>query len=74
MTASISDIWHRVVNIARIVFFTHAFTEDKCIANAFKMALKGIESYCCFEIKHIKDNVISLIYSRKGNKNHNGFV
>lgn len=46
--------------------------KDKCIANAFKMALKGIESYCCFEIKHIKDNVISLIYSRKGNKNDNG--
>ena len=51
--------------------------KDKCISrksNAFKIALKGIDFYCCFEIKHIKDNVILLIYSRKGNKNHNGLV
>jgi len=41
--------------------------KHKCISqksNAFKITLKGVESYCCFEIKLVKDNAISLIYSR----------
>lgn len=49
--------------------------KDKCISrksNTFKIALKRIESYCCLEMKRVKDNVISLIYLRKGNKHHNG--
>jgi len=50
----------------RIVFLL-MLLKDKCISwkpSAFKIALNGVESYRCFEIKLIKDNVISLIYLR----------